>query len=124
MLTVLVTGLAMGALYAAAALAYNVMYSTSKVLSITTGHLCMLGGVFGAWFIGNLGLPVIVGLLGAMEYYKRGHINIAASLWIALGLFIGAWFGAKLAQSISGQALQRSFAIFLVIVAIRVWWKA
>ncbi len=37
MLTVLVTGLAIGALYAAAALAYNVMYSTSQVLSITTG---------------------------------------------------------------------------------------
>jgi branched-chain amino acid transport system permease protein len=66
MLSVLVSGLAVGALYAATALAYNVMYSTSKVLSVTTGHLCMLGGVFGAWFIGNLGLPVIVGLLGAM----------------------------------------------------------
>ncbi|HEY0353630.1 MAG TPA: branched-chain amino acid ABC transporter permease [Enterovirga sp.] len=66
MLSVLVSGLAVGALYAATALAYNVMYSTSKVLSVTTGHLCMLGGVFGAWFIGNLGLPVIVGLLGAI----------------------------------------------------------
>ena len=48
MLTVIVSGLAIGAVYAAAALAYNVMYSTSKVLSVTTGHLRMLGGVFGA----------------------------------------------------------------------------
>src|SRR3954447_4845558 len=44
----------------------RLMYSTSKVLSVTTGHLCMLGGVFGAWFIGNLGLPVTVGLVGAV----------------------------------------------------------
>jgi branched-chain amino acid transport system permease protein len=66
MLNVIVSGLAIGALYAATALAYNIMYSTSKVLSVTTGHLCMLGGVFGAWFIGNLGLPVIVGLIGAV----------------------------------------------------------
>ena len=66
MLSVVVSGLAIGALYAATALAYNVMYSTSKVLSVTTGHLCMLGGVFGAWFIGNLGLPTIVGLVGAI----------------------------------------------------------
>jgi uncharacterized protein len=65
-----------------------------------------------------------VGLLGAMEYYKRGHINIGASLWIALGLFVGAWFGAKIAQSLSGPTLQKSFAAFMVIVAIRVWWKA
>jgi len=35
MLGVLITGLAIGALYAATALAYNVMYSTSKVLSVT-----------------------------------------------------------------------------------------
>lgn len=66
MLTVIVTGLAIGAVYAAAALAYNVMYSTSKVLSITTGYICMLGGVFGAWFINHLGLPVAVGLIGAV----------------------------------------------------------
>ena len=41
--------------YAATALVYNVMFSTSKVLSVTTGHLCMLGGVFGAWFIAGSG---------------------------------------------------------------------
>ncbi|MCW5623447.1 MAG: branched-chain amino acid ABC transporter permease [Burkholderiales bacterium] len=66
MLTVLVTGLAVGALYAAAALAYNVMYSTSKVLSLTTGHIFMLSGVFGAFFIGELGLPMPVGFVGAI----------------------------------------------------------
>ena len=66
MLSVIVSGLAVGALYGATALAYNLMYSTSKVLSVTTGHLCMLGSVFGAWFIGVLGLPAPVGLLGAV----------------------------------------------------------
>lgn len=66
MLSVVVSGLAIGALYAATALAYNVMYSTSKVLSVTTGQLCMLGGVAGAWSIGTLGLPVVVGLAGAI----------------------------------------------------------
>ena len=45
MLTVIVYGLAIGAIYAATALVYNVMYSTSKVLSVTTGHIPMLGGV-------------------------------------------------------------------------------
>jgi uncharacterized membrane protein YfcA len=72
--------------------------------------------------LGALLLPV--GALGVWEYWKRGHINLPASMWIALGLFIGAWFGARLAQSLSGPTLQKSFAIFLVIVAVRVWWKA
>lgn len=66
MLTVIVYGLAIGAVYAATALAYNVMYSTSKVLSVTTGHLPMLGGVFGAYFIATLKLPMLLGLVGAV----------------------------------------------------------
>src|SRR5438128_12474791 len=72
--------------------------------------------------LGALLLPV--GALGAWEYYKRGHLNLPAAMWIALGLFIGAWFGARIAQSVSGTTLQRSFAVFLLIVAVRVWWKA
>ena len=56
LLIALVSGVATGALYAATALAYNVMFSTSKVLSVTTGQLAMLGGVFGAWFMGAWGL--------------------------------------------------------------------
>src|SRR5258708_20599618 len=66
MLVALITGLATGALYAAAALTYNVMYSTSKVLSVTTGHISMLGGIFGAWFISTLGWPIPIALLGSM----------------------------------------------------------
>ncbi len=66
MLSVFVTGLATGMLFAAVALVYNVMFSTSKVLSVTTGHISMLGGVFGAWFIGTLQWPWYLGLVGAV----------------------------------------------------------
>ncbi|GAA4329881.1 branched-chain amino acid ABC transporter permease [Pigmentiphaga soli] len=66
MMTVVVTGLAVGMVYAAIALVYNVMFSTSKVLSMTTGHTAMLGGVFGAWFVQALGVPWGLALLGAV----------------------------------------------------------
>lgn len=72
--------------------------------------------------LGALLLPV--GALGAWEYYRRGNLNIPAAMWIALGLFLGAWFGARLAHTLSGPQLQKAFAIFLVIIAIRVWVKA
>ena len=72
--------------------------------------------------LGALLLPV--GALGAWEYWRRGNLNIAAALWIALGLFLGAWFGARIAQALSGPQLQKAFAIFLVLIAIRVWVKA
>ncbi len=66
MLTVIVSGLAIGMLFAAVALVYNVMYSTSKVLSVTTGHISMLGGVFGAYIIASLQMHWLLGLLGAL----------------------------------------------------------
>jgi branched-chain amino acid transport system permease protein len=65
MLTVIVTGLAIGMLYASIALVYNVMFSTSKVLSVTTGHLSMVGGVIGAYIISVLHMNWLWGLFGA-----------------------------------------------------------
>jgi uncharacterized membrane protein YfcA len=72
--------------------------------------------------LGALLLPV--GALGAYEYYKRGHFNVSASLWVALGLFFGAYVGARFAQTIPQFYLKRMFAVFLVVVAARMWWSA
>ena len=72
--------------------------------------------------LGALLLPV--GALGAWEYYRRGNLNVTAALWIALGLLLGAWVGARLANQLTGQQLQRAFAVFLALMAIRVWMKA
>ncbi|MFT3800918.1 MAG: branched-chain amino acid ABC transporter permease [Burkholderiaceae bacterium] len=65
MSTLIVSGLAIGMLYAAAAIVYNLMYASSKVLSITTGHLCMLGSVAGAYLVGVQGLHWSLGIAGA-----------------------------------------------------------
>ena len=62
-----------------------------------------------------------VGALGAWEYYRKGNLNLAAGLWVALGLFFGAWIGAKLAQQLSPLQLRRGFAVFLMLVAGKVW---
>ena len=72
--------------------------------------------------LGALLLPV--GALGAWEYYRNGNIEIKASLFIALGLFAGAWFGARMAHAMGDATLKRVFAVFLVIVAGRIWWTA
>ena len=72
--------------------------------------------------LGSLLLPV--GLLGAITYYRSGNLDPRASLFVALGITIGALGGAKLAEVISSSTLQRAFAIFLVLVAVRLWLKA
>ena len=71
--------------------------------------------------LGSLLLPV--GLLGVLEYHRRGNININASLWIAMGLFFGAWAGANVAHLLSPLALKRSFAVLLVAVAVKMWFS-
>lgn len=60
---ILLSGLAVGAVYALIGVTYNVMFSASRVMSFTAGQLGMLGGVLGAAFIGVLGLPAIVGFV-------------------------------------------------------------
>jgi branched-chain amino acid transport system permease protein len=61
LVSILSTGLAMGAIYALIGITYNVMYSTSRVMSFTAGQLGMLGGVLGALFTLRLGMPLLVG---------------------------------------------------------------
>jgi uncharacterized membrane protein YfcA len=72
--------------------------------------------------LGAMLLPV--GLLGAYAYYQAGNLNIKASILISLGLFFGAWVGAKLAHAIPAASLQRMFAVFIVLMAIRLWVEA
>ena len=72
--------------------------------------------------LGALLLPA--GLLGALVYYRAGNLNVKAALLIALGLFVGAWVGAHLAQVIRTPTLTRLFAVFLVAVAVRLWFEA
>ncbi len=69
--------------------------------------------------LGALLLPV--GALGAWEYYRSGNLDVKAALMLAIGLFLGAYFGARLAQMLTPVMLKRAFAVFLVLVAIRVW---
>jgi uncharacterized protein len=72
--------------------------------------------------LGALLLPV--GLLGAYTYYQAGNVNPRASLLLALGLFFGAWFGARIAQHLPATTLQRMFAVFIVLMAVRLWIQA
>jgi len=60
-----------------------------------------------------------VGLLGAMEYYRHGHVNLKYALVIAAGLFLGSYFGARIILSLPPVTIRRIYAVFLAIVAAR-----
>jgi branched-chain amino acid transport system permease protein len=64
--SIIASGLAVGAVYALIGITYNVMFSASRVMSFTAGQLGMLGGVFGALFVGRLGFPALAGLIATL----------------------------------------------------------
>jgi uncharacterized protein len=65
-----------------------------------------------------------VGLLGAAEYYRGGYMNISYAALIAGGLFVGAYFGAKIAIGLEPALFRRIYAAFLIAVALRMLFSA
>jgi hypothetical protein len=60
-----------------------------------------------------------VGLLGAAEYYRNGHMNIKHALLLAIGIFLGAYFGARIMISLPPQLIRRVYGSFLLLIAAR-----
>ncbi len=60
-----------------------------------------------------------VGLLGAYEYYSKGYIHIRFALLIALGLFVGAVFGARIMIGLPPHVIRKVYAAFLIVIAAR-----
>jgi branched-chain amino acid transport system permease protein len=64
--SIVLSGLAIGCIYALIAVAYNVMFSASRVFSFTAGTLGMIGGVLGSLFIVRMGMPALLGFVLAL----------------------------------------------------------
>jgi len=58
-----------------------------------------------------------VGILGVLEYHRRGQVNFVYAAILAAGLLVGALVGAKLAGPVSDVALRRAFGAFLLVLA-------
>jgi uncharacterized membrane protein YfcA len=86
-------------------------------IGLAAGVLAGLFGIGGGIVIG----PALI-LLAKFQPQTATGTSLGALL-LPVGA-LGAWAGAKLAQTLSGPQLQKAFAIFLVLVAIRVWTKA
>ncbi|MBS1489404.1 MAG: sulfite exporter TauE/SafE family protein [Bacteroidetes bacterium] len=63
-----------------------------------------------------------IGLLAAWVYYRQGHVDMKAAGLIALGFFVGGYYGAKLANQFSSETLQKIFGIILMILGLKMLW--
>jgi uncharacterized membrane protein YfcA len=63
------------------------------------------------------------GILAFITYYQRGQANLKLGLVIALGVIVGGYFGGLWAQDVPGPVLRKVFAVFLVIVGIKMFFE-
>jgi len=52
-----------------------------------------------------------------LQYWRAGHVKVAAALWAAFGFLVGGWVGGTIAQWIADLTLRRVFALLLLAVA-------
>jgi hypothetical protein len=67
-------------------------------------------------------LPPIT-LMSCYVYYKAGHIDLKIATWVCVGFFVGSYFGGKLAVILPAMVLRKSFAVFLMLVAINMFFS-
>ena len=115
-LIVLAIGLAAGLLSGFMGVGGGVLIVPALVLLLSMQQHTAVGTSLGAL------LPP-VGALGAWEYYKHGHLNITFALLLGVGLILGSYVSATIAVRVSAMALRRAFAIFLMLISIRMFMR-
>lgn len=64
-----------------------------------------------------------VGALAAYQYYQKGFVDIKAALIMAVFFFISGYLGARLATNIPQDILRKSFAVMLVLIAVKMFFQ-
>lgn len=62
-----------------------------------------------------------IGILAVINYYKDPavRLDIPTVLWICLGFLGGSYVGSKLALSLPDATVKKVFAIFMMLIAIK-----
>lgn len=63
------------------------------------------------------------GLFAFWEYYRAGNVDLKISALIIVGVFLGGWLGGSWAQQFSGPALRKSFAVFMMLAALKMFFQ-
>ena len=64
-----------------------------------------------------------VGFLAFWEYYRAGNADLKIGLVVAVGFFVGGYFGGAFAQQVSGVVLRKTFGVVLVAAGLRMFFQ-
>jgi uncharacterized protein len=60
-----------------------------------------------------------IGLFAALEYYRKGYVDVSVVGFICLGFAVGAYAGASVVERISVPTMRRAFGFFMFFVALQ-----
>lgn len=63
-----------------------------------------------------------IGLFAAYNFYKAGQVNLKFALILAIAFMIGSYFTSKIAINIPENIIRKIFSVFLIIVAIKMFF--
>jgi len=112
-------------------------YGLTALLGIVVGVFSGLFGVGGGiimvpFLVGVAGYPqqmaqgislaamIPTALTGAWRYYKGGNLLLPIAVALAIGAVPGAYVGANVAQRIPKTTLGAMFALFMMVMAVRI----
>jgi uncharacterized protein len=62
------------------------------------------------------------GIFGVLNYYRQGNVNVGYALLIGLAFMLGSFLGSRWALQIDQQMLRKGFAIFIALVAVKLFF--
>lgn len=67
--------------------------------------------------LGILLLPV--GILGVLQYYKAGFIDMRSVWLVSFGFLLGSYFGSKIALSLPQDTVKKIFAVLMILISLK-----
>ena len=67
--------------------------------------------------LGILLLPV--GILGVLQFYKAGYVDMRTVWLVSFGFLVGSYFGSKIALSFSQETVRKIFAVLMILIALK-----
>lgn len=64
-----------------------------------------------------------IGIFAVYNYHSAGKINWWVTLFLSVAFVAGAFGGSKLALTFDEEVVRKSLAVFLLIVAVYMWFK-
>lgn len=109
---------------------YGLFVLIGSIAGVLSGMFGIGGGLIMVPAMGMLGLSfktatgtslaaqlLPFGILGVMEYHKNGDVNVHGALLLVVGLFVGAFVGAKVTLGLPDEVVKKLFGVFCLLVA-------